>query len=93
MDINCIVGLKEIIKKSLFNIFPNPANTKFTLELTEDIEKVEIRITNLLGQEIKTFKLFGNKLEVQISDLNNGIYFIDLIKANQIISSTKLIKE
>jgi hypothetical protein len=57
-------------------IYPNPAQDKLTIETTKDIDNVAV--LNLLGQKIRDYKMAGNRLDINLSDLNSGVYFIQL---------------
>ena len=55
-------------------IYPNPNNGEFTIESQLAIDLI---IINELGQTIKNIQLSSaNNLQVKVSDLANGIYFI-----------------
>lgn len=71
------------------NIFPNPANIilTFSTELTGDLNYT---IYNLMGQEIKTGNVQSNTIE--ISELLNGVYFIQLENKDKKCSVQKFIK-
>jgi hypothetical protein len=57
------------------NIYPNPANDKVSINL-KNYGNATIQLFNILGQEVKTVYTTENKVEVNVSDLNSGIYFI-----------------
>ena len=96
------VGTNELeIKNEELVISPNPNNGLFQIEILNNqfaIEasaslSTEIRIQNLLGEEIKKEKLFSKKQSIDISYLKSGVYFLQLIQSNQILLSKKIIKE
>jgi len=64
-------------------IYPNPCKQeKVTIEFSvKEIE--EIRVTNIAGKEIliKKFQFPENKLQIQMTDVPNGIYLMR-IKTN-----------
>ena len=72
---------------STVTIFPNPANTFITLSAQKPI--TEITITNLLGQVV--LLNHGNKeeVEVDVSGLKNGIYFV-IVNGNEVRKFVKL---
>ncbi len=93
---NVIAGIKEAGLKSDFSVYPNPANDRLNLALTnQKAENVSVKILNNLGQLVKTVEL-GNSTninsQIDLTDLNSGIY---IIKTNvgSASSSKKLIKE
>ena len=63
--------------KDIF-VFPNPSNSKFTLEAGQDISEDQIAVFNLLGQkvEIKINKIDSRKIDVDLSGNVPGVYFI-----------------
>lgn len=77
---NVIAGIKESQSKFDFSVYPNPANDKLNISLTnQKAEKVSVNILNNLGQLVKAVEL-GNSTtinnQVDLTDLNSGIYII-----------------
>ena len=81
--VNCgaIVGL-ENLKETQFNIYPNPSNgyLKIDVNQKENIKKISIR--NILG-ELVYAKEYQNTEPIDISNLVDGIYFIDIYTNNR----------
>jgi len=73
-------------------IYPNPANDKLYVELTENESDLIIVIFNLLGQEIKKEKLNQMINEINVSDLPHGIYNVRIINKNE-IANYKIIRK
>ena len=64
-------------------IYPNPAKEKVTIILNGKQEKGTIKITDVLGQTLLTKELKANneiktKIEIPLTTMNPGIYFITL---------------
>ena len=57
-------------------LYPNPVNNKLTIEAQEALGTVEIY--NLMGALVYSQKNCANKVEINTSDLQSGIYFIRL---------------
>ena len=70
-------------------IVPNPAHNTITITAGTNFHTVEI--VNLLGQTILSQSQVGNKAIVDISRLNNGVYFVRIISENG-LSVKKFIK-
>ena len=77
------VGIGEHQATTL--IYPNPVNDKLTIEAQEAIGNVEIY--NLMGTLVYSQKDCDNKVEINTSDLQSGIYFIRL--TNDKVSETR----
>jgi hypothetical protein len=73
-----------------FTVYPNPAEEKLMINSEQTIQ--EITIFNLLGQQIKTFQVSFKSGEINISELNTGIYFLNLKFINDARISTKIFK-
>jgi len=75
------VGVKE--QNSVvtgYKFYPNPAANNGTLEITlNDNSKVDINVMNAVGQIVYSTSLTGtagfNKVDLNLSNLNSGIYF------------------
>jgi len=91
--IDCgLTGVEENkINKKGIEIFPNPANTFFTIK-GADKEVSSVRIIDFLGKEIRNIKLNGaEKSVIPINGINKGIYFIELLNEGLVQSTSKLI--
>ena len=60
-------------------IFPNPTYDKLNLSNIKNLSLVEI--TDQIGKKIKSIRT--PKQSIDVSDLENGVYFIELIYKNQ----------
>lgn len=80
---------KNVLKQAI-SIFPNPTNA--TLSINSSLDYSSVKIVNSIG---RTTLFQENKQEViSISDLSNGIYFIQLLdKKGNILKTEKFIKE
>ena len=92
------VGLREDgSAQALLNIYPNPTNGILNIELenvnaisTSSITNLHLKITNTLGQIVLEAKL---EKTLNISSLNNGIYFLQLFDKGNLIGTEKILKE
>lgn len=82
-DVNNI-GLDEKEQPPI-KIFPNPAKNRLTLSHSEAFEQTEIKIYSLNGKLIKKFNINSNQhtIELDISEIDNGLYYIDCIGRNR----------
>jgi endonuclease I len=69
-----------------FNLFPNPANSYFIIELKG--EEFEIEIFSLLGSKIYTKKVYET---TTISNLETGIYFVKMNTKNNSLTKKLII--
>lgn len=86
---------ETLVKDVISDLYPNPANNSVTLdyEFTQDVTDASIKIYNLLGAEVKNAQLenSGNKIKLDISDLDKGIYFYSIYINGDTYRTKKLI--
>lgn len=76
------IGLRDIEKDKInIRIYPNPSNGIININLGEDnyglsYSDYELRIINMLGKEVYSS---GFKNQINISNLNNGLYILSII--------------
>jgi spore coat protein CotH len=75
------------------HIYPNPVQNEINIIFNQTIINGKIIITTLLGQEVKTINLTQTKFtQVDISNITNGMYFINIYDLNSLVSQQKIIK-
>ncbi len=59
---------------SSFNIYPNPANDKLFIEAETNVE--EVSVYTLTGVMVYNEQCSMNNVQLNVSDLNSGVYFV-----------------
>ncbi len=78
------VGVQELSSVNSLNIAPNPAMASINVEIgLTEITDLNVAIFNNLGQKVKpvatqTYTSGLNRVQVDVSDLPSGIYFVNL---------------
>ena len=83
---NYTVGLEENNALNV-ELYPNPVNNVLTVK-GDNI--VKVAIFNALGQEVVTVE---NRNEIDVTSLNNGLYFVRVTDVNGNVSVNKIVKE
>jgi len=80
------------IQKYTVQVFPNPNNGSFTILKTNLNFQTEMELFNADGSLVFSSKLNGNK-ESEIFDLNlnAGVYFVRISKANELLLNQKIV--
>ena len=90
--INCSSNLSlSKFSKTKLTLSPNPSSKTISLSLENSLETQSIKIYSYLGQEIKVLD-FEKNADIDVSDLVNGIYFMELILTNGNSSREKFVK-
>ncbi len=80
--------------KNDIRIYPNPTNNKLVLDFENINSDCEIRLTNTLGQTVLYRKAnFKETEELNLTTLENGIYFLQVFEKETLIATKKIIKE
>lgn len=82
----------QIIINDTLQVYPNPASKKVSIEIQNNLD-YSIKLVNQIGKEYSAVSNLGNsKLEIDISNLENGNYYLVLTQ-NNISKLYKFIKE
>jgi hypothetical protein len=87
--LSSLTGIPEINKNDDILVYPNPANSYFTVETTQ---QATIEIFNMQGQLIKTLATTGNKTNLDVSALPSGVYVVE-VKSEKVYKVGKFVKE
>jgi PKD repeat protein len=82
-DITCAIctGVSDNTVTPVIQIYPNPSNGQFTVKFYKNVGLTDITITNLLNKVVYTTQAEtsgGKTLDIDLSDLAQGFYFIKL---------------
>ncbi|MEW6774319.1 MAG: T9SS type A sorting domain-containing protein [Bacteroidota bacterium] len=76
-----------------FEVYPNPSKDILYLKnLDKNASSAKIQIFNVLGEIVKTLEL-NNTDYINVSDLNTGVYWLQITKENELSKFVKFIKE
>jgi hypothetical protein len=77
--------------ESYFNVFPNPSNGNFTLDLSNfELQAGTIRVYNSIGQ-LEFFQTISNgdeKVNLDLSYFQKGVYFLQIMDENVLFYKT-----
>ena len=78
----------QIETQNMFSLYPNPTNSQVVINTNEIQALGEILITDMTGKIVNQFQTQKSTTEIDVSTLENGIYFV---KAGGV--SQKLVKK
>ena len=77
------------------NAYPNPANSTVSFEynMPFNVNSASVAIYNMMGQEVvrQDLNLGSSRVDINVSDLNEGVYFYSLIVNNQTVKTNKFV--
>lgn len=81
-DENGNISLQEITEEGVWNIYPNPNNGTFVLELPSK-EQAQIIITNVQGQVVYKQEVNNtSKLTIELDNAAKGIYLMQVVSGH-----------
>jgi PKD repeat protein len=76
-----LVGIEDLtVNNAMINVYPNPSNGAFTLEVSEASEDAVIKIADILGNEV-SFGVVDNlngKYSINLEGVAAGVYFVQV---------------
>jgi hypothetical protein len=82
---------EQTVKNALFSLYPNPAFDIITLNIdNRNNDDLTLNIFNLIGALVKSEKFKQNQQQINVGDLGNGIYMVE-IKSKEWTEKKKLI--
>ncbi|MFM9944520.1 MAG: T9SS type A sorting domain-containing protein, partial [Bacteroidia bacterium] len=83
-------GVRHIQNNSGIEVYPNPADDKVYIKTPNHYGGMEVKIYALAGKLVQSNDM-GNLEFINISDLKNGIYFLQISAGQNLLSIKKLI--
>ena len=93
MNFNPSTGTTSVsnIKQTIFNVYPNPTNGVFVIELDECV-KYDLAVNNVLGQKVLLTTTSGMKTTIDLTNFDKGVYTVEL-KGEKATYTEKLVVE
>jgi hypothetical protein len=93
-DGGVFVSVKELNSSPHFTIYPNPSySNEININLIDGIfNDLSIKIYDINGKLIFRKTDMNSAEKINISNFNEGVYFVRLLKENKIIDTKKLVK-
>ena len=84
----------SIAKNSIegFTAYPNPVNNGRLTVTTSNSNEKEVSIYNVLGKRVFTQKFSGSNKQLDVSQINSGIYIMKVIEGDKVATKKLIIK-
>jgi len=92
VTVNPTLDVSNLLNERSVKIYPNPAKNEITIENSESSGEGEVRIFNVVGQEVFYAKLNSKKQQLDISKLVVGTYILQ-VTANDGSRTNKVIEK
>ena len=87
-----ILSTSEFKAAQYFHLFPNPSSSFVNIFLNAELFNFSIIVSNIYGQPIRSYTLFGTtpKIQINVSDMAPGVYYITAQKGHLILETKKI---
>ncbi|HET6992619.1 MAG TPA: T9SS type A sorting domain-containing protein, partial [Bacteroidia bacterium] len=92
ITVDLCLGLSNGIINSDVEVFPNPFSNSVTVATDNPQAKADLKIYNLLGEEVYSSVITNQKTEIDLQSLQSGIYFIRITSGDRTITK-KIVKQ
>lgn len=88
----CNLSLEEQANLNKVNMYPNPANGSVNFNIENNHDITSLVVVDMLGKTVKTINTtkFNGLMKVDVSSLNDGVYFIKVMQGSRVTQSKKL---
>lgn len=93
VTVNACLGVKELSDDANISIAPNPNSGKFSVNVSANIENGEIRLVNLIGQEVYRQSVKQGYNEINTGNLTKGVYYYNIYQNKEPVGKGKIIIE
>lgn len=90
---NVVMGVEDIATSyNSLKVFPNPASTELTISVENTVNNdSEFLICNAIGQAVKAVEVTELGKSIDVSDLNSGIYFLQVRHEGVLVRNEKFV--
>lgn len=88
----CEVGVTELATDEVL-IYPNPTNSRFTIEFSnKSTKQMKVELFNLMGEFVLSEELSQSTSLVDLSALTNGVYLCKVSDENGFVTTERIVK-
>jgi hypothetical protein len=84
------VDIEDISSEEEISIYPNPAKDIVHINTSSDVEKIEL--ISISGQLMLEQNTFGNQIDLNVSEIETGIYFVRIFSSSKVITRKLVIE-
>lgn len=84
-------SLNEINKATGITVYPNPFSSQTNISFNEEQNHSIIKITDVLGKEVRIIDFSGKILSIEKGEMKDGIYFLQIVDGNKNLVNKKII--
>ena len=77
----------RVLEDNSLRAYPNPARDMVTVQLEREVENAQVELMDTQGKVLQNERLSGNTLNMSVSQLSNGLYWIRVLLNGEMLVS------
>ncbi len=82
---NCNSGINEFEEELFITVYPNPSDGIFKLKIDSKFNGRAFKITDVMGQEIKSGNIHESESTLDLRNSGSGVYFLKIDGSNKFV--------
>jgi hypothetical protein len=92
--LDSITGLNSINQLKNIAIYPNLTSGVITVDMAQTVENAQLSVVDITGKQVEQLKLSAIQVQtIDLSSLSEGIYFVRINTANEVLSNKIIIRK
>ena len=84
----------QVKQFSDIDLYPNPATSSVNVVFDESLDVKTVAVYNIIGKMMSMYRVNGNSANINLENVNSGIYFLRLMNAQgDVVSTRKFTKQ
>jgi hypothetical protein len=92
--LDSITGFNKMNQLKNITIYPNLTSGVITVDMGQTVENVQLVVIDVTGKQVEHLKLNATPLQtIDLSNLSDGIYYVGINTANEVVSNKIVIRK
>jgi hypothetical protein len=92
--LDSITGLNNINQLKNITIYPNLTSGVITVDMGQTVENAQLNVVDVTGKQVEHLKLNATAVQtIDLTNLSDGIYFVSISTANEVVSNKIVIRK
>jgi hypothetical protein len=92
--LDSITGLNNFNQLKNIAIYPNLTSGVITVDMGKTVENAQLSVIDITGKQVEQLKLTATPIQtIDLSNLSDGIYYVSISTANEVVSNKIVIKK
>jgi hypothetical protein len=92
--LDSITGLNNMNQLKNITIYPNLTSGVITVDMGQTVENAQLSVVDVTGKQVEHLKLNATQVQtIDLTNLSDGIYYVSITTANEVVSNKIVIRK